>query len=129
MNEQLAGWQGKLDRAFPYGLVASWEDRQVTYLVPRVVVTAMSGDSPVVWLPVFAGSDKVLGPLVLTSYDRVSYKVAKVTFAGVGKSMTWYAGVSKLASHAMAGERQHLTKLAPHGGEAVMHEIAGGVAA
>lgn len=128
-DEQVAGWQRRLDRVFPWGLVAAWEDnRRVAYLVPRVVVTSMSGSDPVVWLLVFAGSDKVLGPLTLTSFERLSYKVARVRFGGVPRFMTWSAAVSRAASRAMNPDRQRLIALAPEGGEAVMHELAAGTA-
>lgn len=123
-NAQVAARQEIFDRAFPFGLVAAWEDRQGIYLVPRVVVTGMSGSDPVVWLPVFSGSDKVLGPLVLLSYTRVGHKLARVQFQGVSRPMTWYAGVSRTASRVMSDDRRRLVELAPQGGEAIMHEIA-----
>lgn len=98
-----AKWQRRLDRDFPKGLLASWDDitgdaggPKYVYLCPRPEVTEMQGLNPVVMLPVPAW-DKVVQPGAVTAYQKVtgvSPLLVKVTFAD-GRSMSWGAGVNK----------------------------------
>lgn len=117
-------WQSRLDRWFPKGLVVSFEGASpgTTYLIPRVTVTRMSGDQPVVWLPVFSGSDKAFGPQRLDAAEKAGAGRLRVELAGNDRAMVWYSGVSSRAARAMAPDRARLMRLAPQGGEAVLHE-------
>jgi hypothetical protein len=122
-SDLIARYQAKLDREFPQGAVASWEDRgnTATYLIPRVLVTGQQGLDPEIWLPAFAGSTKTLGPFRVLSYQPVQshpYAV-RVTLDNVDRPLLLNAGVSEEAARAMAGDRQRFTDLAPAGGARV----------
>lgn len=130
-DAQTIDWQARLDREFPRGAVVNaWHDPHsigrlpppgVTYEIPRIVVLRVADGQPVVLMPVFHGSDKVLGPLHLTSYERLSRILVKVTLAGQKDVMTWNSRISERLARLMAPEREASVKLAPQGGRAVQH--------
>jgi hypothetical protein len=121
-SDLVAQYQQKFDREFPAGAVASWQDTSTTtYLIPRVLVTGQHGLDPEIWLPVFAGSDKTLGPfrvLSIQQVQRVPHMVA-VTLDNVESPLLLNAGVSPEVMQAMAADRQRFTELAPAGGARV----------
>lgn len=113
-GDQAVRWQRRLDRDFPRGLLASWDDikggaggPRYVYLCPRAEVTGMQGLNPVVMLPV-PDWDKVVQPGAVASYQPepgVSPRLVRVTFAD-GRSMTWGAGVSRAQAAATDGHRR-----------------------
>ena len=124
---RVAEWQHRLDRQFPRGAVAGWSGVTGTvYQIPRILVLRIgSGGLPVVLMPVFSGSDKVLGPYRITSYQRTGPRtggpVSQVTFSGDARVMTWNPRVSERLARLMAPERDLFMALAPDGGRAAQH--------
>jgi len=130
-SDFIVRWQGAYDRDFPRGAVASWQrpgEPVTTYLVPRILVTGQRGLDPEIWLPVFAGSDKTLGPFrVLSQQDMHQHPhMVSLTLDGADAPLLLNAGVSDQAATAMAAERQAFTALAPHGGPRVFDGGAAG---
>jgi hypothetical protein len=122
-SDLIAQYQAKMDREFPHGAVASWDQpgSTVTYLVPRILVTGQHGLDPEIFLPVFAGSDKTLGPfrvLSMSQAQRDPYMV-RADVDGAQGALLLNAGVSPEAAAAMAADRQSFTALAPAGGARV----------
>jgi hypothetical protein len=118
----VAQYQAKMDREFPHGAIASWQgERGTTYLIPRVLVTGQHGLDPEIFLPVFAGSDKTLGPFRIRGLQQVQVRphMVAVTLDNVDKTLLLNAGVSEEAARAMAADRQRFTDLAPAGGAKV----------
>lgn len=121
----VADWQHRLDREFPHGVVASWNDgnpRSATYLIPRIHVTGVRDGLPVVWLAAFSGSDKVLGPWPVTAMTTPSLhpRIVRVSFEDIDKEMTWSAGVDERLRAEMSRERLDSLGRHPHGGMKVM---------
>jgi hypothetical protein len=114
--------QAKFDREFPRGAIASWKDKSDTvYLIPRILVTGQRGLDPEIYLPVFAGSNKTLGPFRVLSLQQVYDKPRAVAAVidGEDRPLLLSAGVSEAAAAAMAVDRKSFTELAPHGGARV----------
>lgn len=106
MTDLQQQWQDRFDKAFAHGAVASWtDDTHLTYLIPYITVTSMAGLDPVIELPVFSGSDKVLGPLHVTSYRRDD-GITLLTFRDSRKIMRLSARVPAEAAKAMALDRE-----------------------
>ena len=102
--------------------MAFWQDgRNTAYLVPRILVTGQRGLDPEIYLPVFSGSNKTLGPFrVLSSQQvRAAPRALELTLDGEPRSLLLSAGVSERAALAMAGDRKMFTELAPCGGARV----------
>jgi hypothetical protein len=119
----VAQYQAKMDREFPHGALASWQgERGTTYLIPRILVTGRHGLDPEIFLPVFAGSDKTLGPFRVTGLQQVQTRphMVAVTLDNVDKTLLLNAGVSEEAAQAMAASRQAFLEQAPAGGERVL---------
>lgn len=114
-------YQRKFDREFPAGAVASWQGTRTTYMVPRILVTGQRGLDPEIWLPVFSGSDKTLGPFRVLGMQQVRRvpHVIEVTLDNVELPLRLDAGVSPEAMRAMAADRQRFLDLAPDGGALV----------
>ena len=111
-----------MDRDFPQGAVAFWQDKTNTaYLVPRVLVTGQRGLDPEIYLPVFAGSNKTLGPFRVLSMQQVQSapRALELTLDGEDRLLLLSAGVSEAVALAMAADRQQFTDLAPSGGARV----------
>lgn len=122
MSDFIAQHQGWFDRKFPRGAIASWQRAgdTTTYLVPRILVTGQRGLDPEIWLPVFAGSDKTLGPFRMLSLSQVQASpFMAALILDNADVLQLNAGVSDQAAAAMAGERQAFTDLAPQGGPQV----------
>jgi hypothetical protein len=122
-SDLIARYQRKFDREFPHGALASWQDpgNAVTYLVPRVLVTGQRGLDPEIWLPVFAGSDKALGPFRVLSTEEVQQgpHMVRLVLDGVDGELLLNAGVPGEAARAMNADRQGFIALAPSGGARV----------
>jgi hypothetical protein len=118
-DEQVARWQDKLDREFPRGMAVAFERGDVNYIVPRVIVLHMEGLDPVVWFPVFAGSDKTFGPLKVTAYEQIrsSPRAVRVWLDTVRQPMVWSDTLDPQVVREMEPERLRLFELAPHGGD------------
>jgi hypothetical protein len=119
----VAQWQQRFDREFAHGAIASWQGRRgTTYLVPRILVTGQHGLDPEIFLPVFAGSDKTLGPFRVLSVQpaQASPHAVRVLLDNVKEQLLLNAGVSQEAARAMAADRQRLTELASQGGARVL---------
>ena len=118
-------YQRKFDRDFPKGAVAFWQgDDRTAYLIPRILVTGQHGLDPEIWLPVFSGSDKTLGPFRVLAYevnhgDGSGPRQDRLMLDNVDTPLLLNAGVSKEAAQAMAADRQRFTDLAPDGGARV----------
>lgn len=130
MSDSVADWQHRLDREFPHGVVASWDDgdkRSAVYLLPRVYVTGVQGDYPVVWATAFAGSDKTLGPWPVTSYEirNIRPRLAVVTFTGLPHPMQWATVTDDKLQLAMAPVRAEAIAAFPDGGREVFHRDEG----
>jgi hypothetical protein len=121
-SDLVAQYQAKFDRDFPRGAVASWQDdARTAYLVPRVLVTGQHGLDPEIWLPVFAGSDKTLGPFRVTGISPAPGARGEVAVTlDSAQTLLLNAGVSDAVAQAMAGDRQRFTDLAPSGGARVL---------
>jgi hypothetical protein len=122
-DEQVARWQAKLDREFPYGLLAYFEERNhANYHVPRVVVTGMAGLDPVVWFPVYSGSHKVFGPLQVLSYEqfRSAPRAVRVRFDTIDQTMVWSGSLQPEMVRLMEKDRQDSITAVPHGGDTVI---------
>lgn len=122
--KSVADWQHQLDRQFPQGAIAHWvREKPGTYLIPRIYVVGMEDGQPVVWLPVFAGSDKELGPWAITSYDPdlVGPFGARVTLQGPGHAMLWRAGLDDKLAAEMQPERDEGIRRCPDGGPGVLN--------
>lgn len=119
--DQVSRWQAKLDREFPSGMVAGFRGGGSNYLISRPIVVYMTGLDPVVWLPVFSGSEKALGPSRVVSYEQVrnSPRAVRVMFEN-DLPMVWSAAVSPEAARAMAGERARSIAFVPNGGDKVL---------
>ena len=118
-SDLIAKYQAKLDREFPRGAVAAWQDKPRTaYLIPRILVTGQRGLDPEIWLPVFAGSSKTLGPFRVLSMEQVQASPRAVAAAidGMDALLLLSAAVSEAAGQAMATDRQQFLELAPRGG-------------
>lgn len=115
--------QHYFDLEFPHGAVASWEQHgsAATYLIPRILVTGLHGLDPEIWLPVFSGSNKTLGPFRVRGMHPVpgSPRVVRVTLDNVAEPLLLNDGVSEQAARAMAADRQRFLELAPDGGARV----------
>ncbi len=121
-DEVVVKYQRKFDREFPRGAVASWQgDDRTAYLVPRVLVTGARGLDPEIWLPVFSGSNKTLGPFRVLSVQQVhgALHTVRVVLDSVQSPLLLSTGVSKEAARAMAADRQRFLELAPDGGARV----------
>jgi hypothetical protein len=121
--DQVTRWQQKLDKEFPNGLVAHFERGTANYFIARVAVTEMAGLDPVVWLPVFSGSEKSFGPWRVLSYEQVHStpnRAVRVTFDNNGKPMVWSTAVPKEAVRLMARDREKMVAYAPNGGSRVL---------
>jgi len=118
-------YQRKFDREFPRGAVASWQgDDRTAYLIHRILVTGQHGLDPEIWLPVFAGSNKALGPFRVLAYevnhgDGSGPREDRLVLDNVQSPLLLNAGVSEHAARAMAADRQRFTELAPQGGARV----------
>ena len=124
----VARWQRQFDREFPAGAVVFWQgDDRTAYLVPRILVTGQHGLDPEIWLPVFSGSNKTLGPFRMVTRQQVpgSPHTVAVTLSG-SRVLLLNAGVSKAVAQAMAADRQKFLKLAPDGGARVFDGDAAG---
>jgi hypothetical protein len=122
-SDFIARYQQKFDREFPAGAVASWQGRSgVTYLIPRVLVTGQHGLDPEIWLPVFAGSNKTLGPFRVLSVQQVPGVLhsVRVLLDNVKEPLLLNAGVPAEAARAMAADREQFVQLAPAGGARVL---------
>lgn len=117
-------WQHRLDRLFPHGAIASWDGHpQATiYLIPRIYVVAVQGDKPVVWMSAFAGSDKSLGPWLVTAVRplKSSPFVASVAFEGHSREMRLSAGMDDRLATVMLTERNPGIDRFPDGGMGVL---------
>lgn len=118
-------WQHRLDRLFPDGAIASWEDgrqRAVIYLIPRIYVVGVRGDKPVVWMSAFAGSDKSLGPWLVDSVKPLKAHpfAANVTFEDSPRVMRWNAGMDERLALVMLSERRPGMERFPDGGMGVL---------
>jgi hypothetical protein len=122
-SDLIAQHQAKFDRQFPHGAAAAWQgDSKTAYLVPRIMVTGQRGLDPEIWLPVFAGSNKTLGPFrVLSREDLPSAgpPIIRLTLDSVEAPLLLNAGVPAVVAEAMAADRQQFMDLAPHGGARV----------
>jgi hypothetical protein len=112
-----ASWQARFDEQFPDGALASWHDTRstATYLIPRVLVTGLAGLDPEIFLPVFAGSDKTLGPFRVLAREEVQRDpyLVRLTLDNVDAPLLLNAGVSEQAALAMAADRESFMRQAP----------------
>jgi hypothetical protein len=121
-DDFVSRYQAKFDREFPHGALAAWRDKSTaTYLVPRIMVTGQRGLDPEIWLPVFAGSNKTLGPFRVLSVQETQHSpyAIQVLLDNVQEPLLLSAGVSPEAAAAMAADRASFTALAPAGGQRV----------
>lgn len=129
-DESVTRWQGKLDRDFPHGLLASWstgEDRESpegNYQVPRAEVVGTAGEWPVVALPSPAWGKTVT--VTLTSYEIRQTKpclVARVGVEAVAGSpayMLWSAGLGEPLTTIMAPDRANYIEASQKLGRSVL---------
>lgn len=120
-SDLIAQHQQRFDREFPHGAIVSWDrPGSATYLIPRILVTGQRGLDPEIWLPVFAGSDKTLGPFAVLSMARSQGRpYALRVMLDDGDALLLNAGVSEQAAQAMAADRRRFIELAPRGGARV----------
>lgn len=93
-DDQATRWQSRLDREFPRGLLATWEDDDTPYLVPWVQVQGMRGADPIVYFTNDSG--RWFGPVALTSYEQFQaspHRMVRVTMDGEDRAMVWCAAV------------------------------------
>ena len=118
----IARWQQQFDREFPKGAVVFWQgDDRISYLVPRVLVTGQHGLDPEIWLPVFSGSNKTLGPFRVLSYEDLpgsGPRQVRLVLDNVEAPLLLVTALGANAQ-AMAADRQWFTELAPDGGARV----------
>jgi hypothetical protein len=123
-------WQHRLDRLFPNGAIASWNEdspQATIYLIPRIYVVEVQGDKPVVWMSAFAGSDKTLGPWLVTNVAplKASPFAANVTFEGHSRTMRLNGGMDDRLAMVMLSERNPGISRFPDGGMEVFYRNEG----